>query len=187
MAVFNFLDEYLIELRSNISKLSSVQQEQQWCKEILSIVEKLGKPPTSAELIKGLVPLLDPLSQLSSLIARCEPDVRNTLLAGVQLLDCPVSSLPSACCACSRARAVMYGLAIGDSLGSTSEFMIPWEVGKAFNYSERTWPALMISTRLWRLGEPTDDTDMVFSACVENSSFVKGHGFTEELWRFLSV
>ncbi|KAH3767752.1 ADP-ribosylglycohydrolase [Pelomyxa schiedti] len=60
----------------------------------------------------------------------------------------------------ARALASMRGLAIGDSLGSTSEFQIPWFVGK---FTALNWPDVMIGTGSWTCGAPTDDTDMAMA------------------------
>lgn len=56
---------------------------------------------------------------------------------------------------------VILGLASGDSLGSTSEFMIPWQVPKnCIDPFIGRWPEGLVAANNWDQGEPTDDTDM---------------------------
>eukprot|EP01089_Gocevia_fonbrunei_P008642 TRINITY_DN2035_c0_g1_i1.p1 TRINITY_DN2035_c0_g1~~TRINITY_DN2035_c0_g1_i1.p1 ORF type:complete len:385 (-),score=67.90 TRINITY_DN2035_c0_g1_i1:33-1187(-) len=57
---------------------------------------------------------------------------------------------------------VVLGLAVGDSLGATSEFQIPWEVGKYCVDAYPGWPGKIVGGGVceWPLGAPTDDTDM---------------------------
>jgi len=60
-----------------------------------------------------------------------------------------------------KRRNVALGLAVGDSLGATSEFQIPWEVPKLMKEFPN-WPEEIVGggKAHWQPGEPTDDTHM---------------------------
>jgi len=67
---------------------------------------------------------------------------------------------------------VALGLAVGDSLGATSEFQIPWEVPKLIKEFPN-WPEEIVGggKAHWGAGEPTDDTHMamgILRAWVED-------------------
>eukprot|EP01089_Gocevia_fonbrunei_P008644 TRINITY_DN2035_c0_g1_i3.p1 TRINITY_DN2035_c0_g1~~TRINITY_DN2035_c0_g1_i3.p1 ORF type:complete len:417 (-),score=78.11 TRINITY_DN2035_c0_g1_i3:33-1178(-) len=57
---------------------------------------------------------------------------------------------------------VILGLAVGDSLGATSEFQIPWEVGKHCVDKYPGWPGKLVGGGKcnWHKGDTTDDTAM---------------------------
>jgi len=61
----------------------------------------------------------------------------------------------------SRVSAVILALAVGDSLGSTSEFQIPWNVGTLMEQYPG-WPLKQVGggSAHWGVGDPTDDTTM---------------------------
>jgi len=62
---------------------------------------------------------------------------------------------------------IPLGLAVGDSLGSTSEFEIPSQVGTncVQYYSDYHWPSKQVGGGIggWDIGDPTDDTDMAMA------------------------
>jgi len=64
-----------------------------------------------------------------------------------------------------RVTGVVLGLAIGDSLGATSEFEIPWEVGQNCVQKYPGWPGKLVGGGKlnWKLGQPTDDSDMAMA------------------------
>jgi len=59
-------------------------------------------------------------------------------------------------------QSVIVGLAIGDSLGATSEFTTTWEVPTLFTHN---WPYLITGGGYigWEAGRPTDDTDLTLA------------------------
>lgn len=61
-----------------------------------------------------------------------------------------------------RCIATILGLAIGDSLGSISEFKIPWNVPEVMT-NHPLWPLEIHGDDKWDKGEPTDDTDMTLA------------------------
>jgi ADP-ribosylglycohydrolase len=68
----------------------------------------------------------------------------------------------------SRKKAVIYGILIGDSLGATSEFKRPNEVGKLI---KNGWPLKYVGNNIFDAGEPTDDSDMAM--CILESFISK--------------
>jgi len=62
----------------------------------------------------------------------------------------------------TRCSLVALGLAVGDSLGATSEFQIPWEVGKNCIEQYPGWPERIVGGGVanWTPGKPTDDSEM---------------------------
>ncbi|KAG2383439.1 hypothetical protein C9374_004110 [Naegleria lovaniensis] len=71
----------------------------------------------------------------------------------------------------SRKRAVLYGLLIGDCLGSTSEFKHPkLEVPKLISKESTGWPFQLQSNFTWKKGESTDDGDMAL--CIVKSFYL---------------
>jgi len=55
----------------------------------------------------------------------------------------------------------MSGLAAGDSLGATSEFLPLSAIPELYcKYKDRGWPFRQVGGGCWQPGEPTDDTDM---------------------------
>lgn len=69
----------------------------------------------------------------------------------------------------SFARSVITGLAVGDSLGSTSEFQIPSFVPELCVAKYQGWPFVQAGGGMlgWKCGAPTDDTAMAL--CVLRS------------------
>ena len=58
-------------------------------------------------------------------------------------------------------RNIVCGIAIGDSLGSTSEFKKPWDICQLIKEKDHDgWPFRFSNTSTWKIGEATDDTDM---------------------------
>lgn len=75
-------------------------------------------------------------------------------------------------------RQLLQGLAAGDSLGGTSEFVSPHTVAeRCLKAIEKGWPLKQVGggTFNWKPGEPTDDTDMamcmVRSFCEADGEF----------------
>lgn len=65
-----------------------------------------------------------------------------------------------------RIRRLFLGLAAGDSLGSTVEFMSESQVRAAYQkYSNQGWPLFQVGGGPfgWSPGDPTDDTDMAYA------------------------
>jgi ADP-ribosylglycohydrolase len=64
-----------------------------------------------------------------------------------------------------RSLAVVLGLAVGDALGATSEFQIPWEVTKYCIDQYEGWPAKLVGGGVagWLRGQPTDDSEMAMA------------------------
>lgn len=73
-------------------------------------------------------------------------------------------------------RLLLSGLAAGDSLGSTSEFIPQSRIPALYErYSSQGWPFRQVGGRLWSPGEPTDDTEMamcIVSSVIENKDFI---------------
>jgi len=65
-------------------------------------------------------------------------------------------------------KAVIYGLLIGDCLGSTSEFMIPKDVGKFLieKTEKKGWPYELSENNIWHKGESTDDGDVCLNLTI---------------------
>jgi ADP-ribosylglycohydrolase len=74
----------------------------------------------------------------------------------------------------SKKKAVVYGILIGDSLGATSEFKRPDEVGKLI---KNGWPLEYIGNKIFSAGEPTDDSDMAM--CILESFISKKKKFDQ--------
>ncbi|MFB3891354.1 MAG: ADP-ribosylglycohydrolase family protein [Phycisphaerae bacterium] len=67
-------------------------------------------------------------------------------------------------------RLLLSGLAAGDSLGSTSEFVDPRDIPRLYGrYKDRGWPFAQVGGGSfgWQAGEPTDDTQMAL--CLVDS------------------
>ena len=61
-------------------------------------------------------------------------------------------------------KGILYGLLIGDCLGSTSEFKHPkLEVPLLVSHNAKgEWPFQLQGNRIWKKGESTDDGDVCF-------------------------
>lgn len=56
---------------------------------------------------------------------------------------------------------IVLGLCVGDCLGATSEFEIPWDVAKHCVEKYAGWPGKLVGggkKDKWKIGEPTDDS-----------------------------
>lgn len=74
-----------------------------------------------------------------------------------------------------RLRLLLTGLACGDSLGSTSEFVPRDDIPEVYErYKVRGWPFRQVGGGMfgWTPGAPTDDTDMAM--CLVRSFLEKG-------------
>lgn len=79
---------------------------------------------------------------------------------------------------------LLAGLAAGDSLGSTSEFMSREEVLDLYaEHRKEGWPFRHVGGGHfgWRPGEPTDDTQM--AACIVSSFIEKGEFVPDDIAR----
>jgi len=72
-------------------------------------------------------------------------------------------------------RLLLTGLAAGDSLGATSEFVPRSSVPELYaGLRDTGWPFHQAGGRMWKRGQPTDDTDMAMCmvhSCLEHGSF----------------
>ncbi len=70
---------------------------------------------------------------------------------------------------------LLTGLAAGDSLGSTSEFVPQGQVPALYEKRRPSgWPFRQVGSDVWKPGEPTDDTDMalcIVRSCSELGRF----------------
>jgi len=64
-----------------------------------------------------------------------------------------------------RKVAVLLGLCVGDSLGATSEYVEPTDVGSECVDKYPGWPGVMVGggKENWEKGAPTDDSDMALA------------------------
>ena len=79
---------------------------------------------------------------------------------------------------------VILGLAVGDSLGSTSEFYIPKDVEKLVEeFKVEGWPRKQVGGGMmrWKRGQPTDDTEMAM--CILRSFSSQGKFECEDITR----
>ncbi|HDZ22133.1 hypothetical protein LCGC14_0302230 [marine sediment metagenome] len=79
-------------------------------------------------------------------------------------------------------RLLLSGLAAGDSLGATSEFVTPAAVPEVYaRHKDKGWPFAQVGGGHfgWRPGEPTDDTDMAM--CMVRSYIELGRFDPEDL------
>jgi hypothetical protein len=75
-------------------------------------------------------------------------------------------------------RLLLTGLAAGDSLGATAEFVPRDDVPRIYaRRKDSGWPFRQAGGNGWEVGEPTDDTDMAF--CIARS-FLEMGGFDGE-------
>jgi hypothetical protein len=75
-------------------------------------------------------------------------------------------------------RLLLTGLAAGDSLGTTAEFIPRDDVPRIYNRRRDSgWPFRQAGGNGWEVGEPTDDTDMAL--CIARS-FLEMGGFDGE-------
>lgn len=73
----------------------------------------------------------------------------------------------------ARLRLLLAGLAAGDSLGTTSEFIPRDDVPRIYaRRKESGWPFRQVGGNGWEPGEPTDDTDMAL--CIARSYLESG-------------
>ena len=80
-----------------------------------------------------------------------------------------------------RVRLLLAGLAAGDSLGATSEFMELPQVRRAYDrWAPLGWPFVPVGggSFNWRPGQPTDDTDMALGIVrsAARAALAAGHG-----------
>ena len=79
-------------------------------------------------------------------------------------------------------RLLLSGLAAGDSLGATSEFVAPADIPRVYaRYKDKGWPFAQVGGGPfnWRPGEPTDDTDMAM--CMVRSFIELGRFDPEDV------
>ena len=59
-------------------------------------------------------------------------------------------------------KSTIFGLIIGDCLGSTSEFKHPNQVQKLIKSEKAGWPFELCANLTWKKGESTDDSDVCY-------------------------
>lgn len=79
-------------------------------------------------------------------------------------------------------RLLLAGLAAGDSLGATSEFVAPADIPQVYErYKDQGWPYRQVGGGAfgWKPGEPTDDTEMAM--CMGRSYLASGRFDPEDV------
>lgn len=80
----------------------------------------------------------------------------------MSMSKCKVKSSPEATEMYDRIRGALYGFAIGDAMGATTEFLTAKQITKRYGFVDEIVGGGVLN---WKPGQVTDDTDMMLCVC----------------------